>query len=523
MGFAARAWRLAAAATAALVGLAVVSAAAAPAAPLPARLLLDVGSLVFAVQETGTTSQPQALRLANGGGSPLHVSSLSATGAYAVDASACPAVGGDVVTLQPGESCVVAITFTPLTQGRLLGVVRVVTAAGTRTLPVEGGGSHRASAVSFDQGGLDFSPQKVGTRSDPQLITVRNIGNATLHAGSVAASGPFDATPLACPATAGDALTLAPGGSCVVRVTFTAPGAAGRQGGELQVLSDAPGAASAVQVTGLGVRLAPALDFDQGSLHFGAQQVATTSAPQQLAVRNTGRATLHVSDLATVGPFSITPAPGCPAVTPDVVTLPPGGACTLGVTFTPPAPAGTRTGSVRVTSDAAGGLYTLALEGLGTGGPLQPGALAAATGSTVPIACPAGRAGSHFESVDFALRVAPNGSVGGRQLIYRFNACPAQYVVRSTSIDRGSLVVRGSTATFSGQGVLAWIGPGFVEHALPGVYAYTVLLTSDTSAQARPGRIAVAVTAATGGVFHAVGTPLAPVQLASGNVSVRLR
>ncbi len=245
--------------------------------------------------------------------------------------------------------------------------------------------------------------------------------------------------------------------------------------------------------------------------------------PQQLAVRNTGRATLHVTDLATVGPFSITPAPGCPAVTPDVVTLPPGGACTLGVTFTPPAPAGTRTGSVRVTSDASGGIYTLALEGLGTGGPLQPGALAAATGSTVPIACPAGRAGSHFGSVDFALRVAPIGSVGGRQLVYRFIACPAQYVVRSTSIDRGSLVVRGSTATFSGQGVLAWIGPGFVEHALPGVYAYTVLLTSDASVQARPGRIAVAVTAPTGGVFHAVGTPLAPVQLASGNVSVRLR
>ena len=530
-----RAWRLTLAATAvasccclvagtvagvAGAAIALANGARAHAAPPPRPVLvLDVGSLDFAGQELGSPGPAQAVTLTNRGGVTLHVASVRATGPYAVDSS-CAAMAGDELTLAAGESCAVLVSFAPATTGRHPGSLAIASDGGSPTLLLEGAGMLRAPAVGFDEGGLEFSPQKFGTQSPPQLLTVRNVGNATLHAGQIVASGPFEATPDGCPAHVGDALTLAPGVSCVLRVTFTAPVQAGRRDGEVQIVSDAPGAAATLPVGGLSIRRAPAIAFDQAGLRFPPQHVGETSGVQNVVMRNTGRATLHVASLEAVGPFDLAPA-GCAADPGDAVTLEPGDRCTLKVTFSPPAPAGLRTGSLRLVSDAPGSVFTLALEGLGTGGPVQVGAGAAGGGYILVPGAP--RDVEAFrERLEFALRVNADGTVRGKQLTFRFAKGGLRYVLRSTGIDRGSLVVAGSEAVFSGVGVVATIASDGSETAQPGVYSFSVALTDVADPGAGFDTFAISIAAPDGLRFHALGTPRAQLRLASGNLGVRL-
>lgn len=524
-----RAWRLLAAAALAGACLAVV-AAGATAAPAGPRLATDVGSLLYTAQETGTTSPPQQVQLRNAGDATLRVSAVRVNGgavaaaSYAADVSGCAAgaAPGDVATLAPGASCAVEVRFAPTALGRQRATLVIAWDGGLRALPLEGHGSTRAPVVAFGEGSLEFSPQKLGTASPPQLLTVRNTGNATLRAGSVVARGPFTAAPHGCPAAGSDALTLAPGAACVVRVVFAPEGGdAGRSDGRLEIVSNAPGASSALPVAGTGVRRAPAVSFDQSSLRFAAQAVGTVSPPQAVRLRNTGRATLHVSAADVSGPFSVTAA-GCPAEPGDVVTLEAGERCTLAVTFEPAAPAGLRTGSLRLESDAPGAVAALALEGLGTGGPVQAGAGAAGGGYVLLPGAPRNEE-AYRERLEFALRVNGDGSVRGKQLTLRFVEGGRRYVLRSTAVDRGSLVVTGRAAAFTGAAVLFEVGPGGVETALPGVAGYAVWLTDVADPGAGLDTFAVAVTAPGGARFHALGSQRAQLPLASGNLGVRLR
>ena len=499
---------------------ATLAPATAQAAPATPRLGLEIGSLAFSVQELGVASPAQDVLLHNLGDATLHVATVHATGRYTA-ADDCRADPGDAVTLDPGESCAVHVTFTPLATGKALGALLIASDGGTRSLPLEGGASRRAPAVSFDEGGIEFSPQKVGTRSEPQLLTVRNAGNAVLHADRLAARGPFQADSSSCPAAPGDKLTLTPGGSCVVKVTFTAPPSAGRQDGQLEIVSDDPSATRALPIGGLGIARLPALSFDQASLAFAQQRVGSASVPQIVSLRNSGRATLHVTAIDAIGPFNVSAGAGCPVGPGDVVTLDPGDRCPLFVTFSPSLPAGLRTGSLRLESDAPGSVFTLALEGLGTGGAIQVGAGAAGGGYVLLPGAPSNTE-AWRERFEFAFRVNGDGTVRGKQLTSRFAEGGVSYVLRSTAIDRGSLIVSGSSAVFSGQGVVTRVGAGGAKTALPGVYSFAVALTDIADPGVGLDTISILVDDPAGNRFHALARPRAQARLASGNLGVRL-
>lgn len=517
-----RAWRRAAAGAGAPACLGTVAVALAVPAPARAasRLTLAIGSLQFAVQEIGTTSPAQAVTLTAAPGDDLHVTTLRVTGPYTL-VSDCAASGADAATIAAGDSCDVHVTFTPTGLGHGRGSLVIVSDGGSRTLPMDGIGSVRAPIVAFDEGGLEFSPQKVGTRSNPQLLTVRNVGNATLHAGSIAARGAFTASPAGCPTTGGDVLTLNPGGSCVLNVTFSPAAAApGRAAGQVEIVSNAPGAALQLPVAGLGVHNAPAIAFDAASLHFAFQRVGTTSDPQTVRLSNSGRATLHVASLAASDGFDARAARGCRADAGDAITLDPGESCAIAVTFSPSPPSGVVTGSLRLASDAPGGVYTLALEGLGTGGPVQAGAGAAGGGYVLVPGAPAD-VEAYRERLDFALRVNADGTVRGKQLTFRFSSAGTAYVVRSTDIDRFSLVVTGKGAVFSGRAVVARVAPGGAETALPGVYPFAAAMADVAEPGAGYDTFSIVITAPDGSRFHALGAPRAQLRLASGNLGVR--
>ena len=98
------------------------------------------------------------------------------------------------------------------------------------------------------------------------------------------------------------------------------------------------------------------LSASPSSLTFGSQTVGTASATQAVTVTNTGTAAATVSGVAATGDFSQTNTCGS--------SIAAGASCTVTVKFTPTA-AGTRTGSVSVTSNATNSPLTVALTGTG--------------------------------------------------------------------------------------------------------------------------------------------------------------
>ncbi|HEU5341074.1 choice-of-anchor D domain-containing protein [Edaphobacter sp.] len=102
----------------------------------------------------------------------------------------------------------------------------------------------------------------------------------------------------------------------------------------------------------------PAMALNPTSLTFTAQAVATASAAQTITVTNTGNAPLTVSSITASGDFNETDT--CTAA-----IVAPSSTCSIQVRFLPTA-TGSRTGTLTVYGNVAGGQATVALTGTGT-------------------------------------------------------------------------------------------------------------------------------------------------------------
>ena len=102
----------------------------------------------------------------------------------------------------------------------------------------------------------------------------------------------------------------------------------------------------------------PAMMLNPTSLTFAAQAVATAGAAQTITVTNTGSGPLTVSSIAASGDFSETD-------TCTTATVAPNSTCSIQVRFIPTA-TGSRTGTLTVYGNVAGGQATASLTGTGT-------------------------------------------------------------------------------------------------------------------------------------------------------------
>jgi hypothetical protein len=161
----------------------------------------------------------------------------------------------------------------------------------------------------------------------------------------------------------------------------------------LQIASNAPSSPDSVSLTGVGVT-GPSVSLSATSLTFASQTVATASAAQTVTVTNTGGANLVIGT-ATIGgtnagDFSKS-ADTCAGA-----TVAPAGTCSVSVRFTPAA-AGARSGTLSISSNAAGSPHVVSLSGTGaapaiplttlttTGNPAFAGRLRVGTTSTALI------------------------------------------------------------------------------------------------------------------------------------------
>jgi Abnormal spindle-like microcephaly-assoc'd, ASPM-SPD-2-Hydin/NHL repeat len=258
----------------------------------------------------------------------------SGLNSISVDSSGTVFAGGGGVRIVDGEAGVLSSSgaIAPLGPYYVFGVTPVL-------LP-----SPRPSAIGFSPSTLNLT-QNVGTSSSLP-IRIANFGGSPLSISAISANGGFT--------EADDCIgKLTAGANCTVSVTF-APAVTGPASG-LVTVSDDSGNLGAVQTLPLsGMGTAPAATVTPAAVSFSSTVVGSTSTAKTVTLQSTGTGTLTVSYVAATPPFYQTNT---------CTSIPPGGTCAIGVTFSPTA-VGSASGSLTVTGNA--GIQTAALTGAGS-------------------------------------------------------------------------------------------------------------------------------------------------------------
>ena len=233
----------------------------------------------------------------------------------------------------------------------------------TGTLTVQGDGGSSPVVVNLSATGVTPEPQLSITPSsfsfgnvaagttDSQTIQLSNTGTAALTVSQVSVTGSaFSTSGLTLP------LALNPGQASTFNAQFS-PTSTGSASGSLTITSNAPGSPVTMALTGTGVAATLTIRLSSNSLSFGNVNTGTSST-QTETITNTGNAIVQITQISVSGSgYSLTGA-GTP------VGLSAGQALTFSVIFAPTS-AGSATGTVTVTSNAAGSPATISLSGTG--------------------------------------------------------------------------------------------------------------------------------------------------------------
>lgn len=286
----------------------------------PAQLVATPGSLAFGDVAQGTTAS-KAVTITNQGHARSGVLNLDTTGAasFAVDKTTCGP------TLAPGRSCRADVVFSPGAVGDVTGALKVVTSTGaSRSVPLSGTGTGTgpaAASLSVSPATHDFGFALVGTTKSPTTFTVTNDGGVASGVPTVELAG-ADGDQFTI-LTNGCTAAVPAGGSCTVELAF-APTAAGPAAGRLAI-SAAPGGGDVADLSGTGLTAA-ALSISESTYDFG---YSGSPAEHTFTITNNGTAGSGEPSVAATGDAAF-------AVTTNTcaASIPGGGSCTVGVTYT---------------------------------------------------------------------------------------------------------------------------------------------------------------------------------------------
>lgn len=328
-------------------------------------LSLNPEQIAFGSVVVGS-SQPTAVTLSNTGGSDLSVNQATLSGAgFTMGNLGLP------LTLHPGDSTQVTITFAPPDSGSFSGSVTFATTSdqvpGTVVLNFSGSGTALAQGtLTPSLTSLAFGSVEVSDHSDLSETLTNTGGSAVTISQATASGAGFSVSGLSLP------VTVAVNKSVTFTVTF-APANAGAASGNVSIVSDASDANLSIPLSGTGVA-AGALASNPSSFSFGNVQDGNT---KQLSgsLTNTGQTSLTITAADASGPgFSL-----------NGLTLPltltAGQSTPFTVLFNPTV-SGAASGNVSITSDGSNPKLNIPLSGTGvTPGALSPNPASLAFGS----------------------------------------------------------------------------------------------------------------------------------------------
>ncbi len=124
-------------------------------------LSLSPSSLDLGGVSVGDTSVPKTVTLSNESGSTITISSVAASGDFAVQSDQCTG------SLAANNSCTIGVTFTPTAAGTRNGELTVnSTPGGEQRISLVGSGV--VPVVMLSPASLDFAQQGIGAPSDPR-------------------------------------------------------------------------------------------------------------------------------------------------------------------------------------------------------------------------------------------------------------------------------------------------------------------------------------------------------------------
>jgi len=206
-----------------------------------------------------------------------------------------------------------------------------------------------ASAAAFSNVTPGFTGQTVAVKSDPQAVTLCNMGSAALNITGITTSGDFAQTN-----TCGSSL---PGGkSCTINITFT-PTSTGSRSGVITIADNAADSPQHLTPSGIGIN--PIVSLSSTSLTFPSTPIGVNAPLQTVTLSNNGIGPLSpVHTLGGSGDFFGTD--DC------LLLVPQGGSCTITIRFNPSA-GGVRNGVITISDNAFDTPQQIAVTGSSTG------------------------------------------------------------------------------------------------------------------------------------------------------------
>jgi hypothetical protein len=227
------------------------------------------------------------LTLSNLGETDLTVSAVKTTGDFSAVTN-CKVVA-------PGKSCAIDVIFKPTARGERTGIFTIEDNATTRIQTARLTGTGIGPDITFSSSKLVFPGIPVSVTSQPQTLTVNNLGEAELRM-SYKVTGPFAVTGNCGP-------SLGAGKNCALRVAFK-PTMAGSASGSIIFTDNAAASPQTVRLSGTAGT--PAIFISPTSLIFPETTTGTGKVTDPIFAGNLGTAYLTVTGISLEGPFTQT-------------------------------------------------------------------------------------------------------------------------------------------------------------------------------------------------------------------------
>jgi len=197
-------------------------------------------SLTFPNTVLGSTSPTRNVTLANNGSATLNISKIAASANFALRTSVKPCGK----TLAAGKTCIISVSFTPKTPGKLNGNITITDNASNspQTVALTGTG---VAPATLTPSSATYAAWAVGATSLVRTFTLANNQTVELTGIVISTTGDFASSTTTC-ATSLPALQ-----KCTIGVVFK-PTAKGTRTGKLSVSDSAGNSPQASSLTGTG-------------------------------------------------------------------------------------------------------------------------------------------------------------------------------------------------------------------------------------------------------------------------------
>lgn len=309
-----------------------------------AALTVTPTTIAFGSVAVGS-EQTQTVHVENTGNETATISKLTISGT-GVSLSGMTAP----TTLAAGQTVNLTVAYKPVAAGTLTASLAIASNATNPNVVVGINATATSSTLAATPSSVSFGNVVVGSNTT-QTIRLQNIGTSevkisaiTPSVSSIAISGVT--TPI----------NLAPGTSATLTAAYK-PTAAGSVTGKITVTSNAVGSPTIVDLSATAAAAAVQLTPSASSLSFGSVTVGS-SGTSQLTVKSTGNTNATISKVTVSGTGFVL---GSSAAS---VILDPSQTESYTVNFDPKA-AGSLTGTLTITSNAANSPLNIALSGTG--------------------------------------------------------------------------------------------------------------------------------------------------------------